>query len=85
MSRVRLTGELLAIIDIFSLFFLRFYALHFIKPEQYRTPLDTGHMAFLGSLCKSGFFTTYWDLYPIKYQHNTLTLGITKNIFFTFF
>ena len=26
----------------------------------------------------------YWDLYPITYQHNTLTPGITKKIFFTY-
>ena len=49
--------------------------------EQRRTGLDTGHMAFLGSFSKSGFFKIYWHLYTIKFQHNTLTLGITKSFF----
>ena len=52
-----------------------------ISCRQCYFDLDTDHMAFLGSFLKSGFFMTYWDLYPIKYQHNTLSFGI-QNVFF---
>ena len=56
--------------------------------KQCRTDLDTDQIALLGSYLKSGFFKTYWDLYPIKYQHNTLNPGITritKNNFFSWY